>query len=164
MSDNKNTIRFDSDGNPVHGDDVTRRIGDGFTVPDGYFDRLASDMDKRLPRRDEIESPVPVFRPTLWTRVRPYVYMAAMFCGIWLMLNLFTSISNRASDGGLDLSATPSLAHAVGDEQFVEDYIIDDVSNWDILDSLVADSIDMYSLTDSIYNDNPDPNFIPDNI
>lgn len=161
MSNKQETIKFDNEGNPVHADDSAKRIADGMTVPAGYFDNLCRDMEKRLPRREEIESPLPAFKPTMWTRMRPYVYMAAMFCGIWLMLNLFTSIS-KSTESPVDLSATPALAHAVGDEDFVEDYIIDDVNNWDILDMLVADSVNVYALTDSIYNENPDPDFIPE--
>lgn len=132
-------------------------VGDGFTVPDGYFEDFARRMSEKLPRREELETPVKVLRPTLWTRVRPYVYMAAMFAGVWAMLHLFTTLTNSGADNGLSIENNPELARAASNEQFVEDYVIDDVSTWDVFDSLVADSVDMYALSDSLYNANPDP-------
>lgn len=134
-----------------------KSVGDGFTVPDGYFDDFARRMSEKLPHREELESPVKVLRPTLWTRVRPYVYMAAMFAGVWAMLHLFTTLTNSGADNGLSIENCPELARAASNEQFVEDYVIDDVSTWDVFDSLVADSVDMYALSDSLYNANPDP-------
>ena len=57
----------------------------GMSVPEGYFDSFAKNMEARLPYREEIENPQAVAeaeRPrTLWQKVRPYVYMAAMFAG-----------------------------------------------------------------------------------
>ena len=46
-------------------------------------------LPKNLPRK----LPEPVLTPitpvTKWQRVRPFVYMAAMFVGIWLMMKIF---------------------------------------------------------------------------
>jgi hypothetical protein len=80
--------------------------------------------------------------------------MAAMFAGVWCMLKMFTLMSSSESD--LSITGNPALASAVCDEQFVEDYVIDDVSNWDIYDYMIEDSIDVYNLQDSIYNANPE--------
>jgi hypothetical protein len=68
--------------------DILSRINrrDGMTVPDGWFDDFASRMADSLPERPALEnaSPAPVSR-TIWERIRPYVYMAAMFAGVWCM-------------------------------------------------------------------------------
>ena len=93
MDDPKKFIKFDKEGAPVAGDPA-KRIGDGFREPEGYFDDFVRRMEPQLPRREEVENPLPVRKPTLWTRMRPYTYMAAMFCGIWLMLQLFGIITN----------------------------------------------------------------------
>lgn len=120
---------------------------DGLTVPTGYFDDFAKRMAENLPARPELEMAMPEKR-TFWQTVRPYVYMAAMFMGVWCMLSLFTKLSS-ASDK-LSIEANPELATAVSNERFVEDYIIDDINEYDIYDSMLADSIDMQDIGDSL--------------
>jgi hypothetical protein len=70
------------------------------------------------------------------------------------MLKMFTLMSS--TEGDLSINGNTVLANAVSNEQFVEDYVIDDVSNWDIYDYMLEDSIDVYNLQDSIYNANPE--------
>ena len=36
-------------------------------------------------------------KPNLWVRVRPYVYMAAMFAGVWCMMQIF-NVANGTAD------------------------------------------------------------------
>ena len=54
-----------------------------FKVPEGYFDQFTDDLMAKLPERtfDE-EAPRKV---TLWDKVKPVVYLAAMFAGIAAM-------------------------------------------------------------------------------
>lgn len=137
--------------------DILNKINrhDGLTVPEGFFDDFAAKMAESLPERPELENPSSIVAPrSFWQRVRPYVYMAAMFGGVWCMLKVFTLFS--ANDSELSINNNPDLANAVCNEQFVEDYVIDDVSNWDIYDSMLEDSIDVYNLLDSVYNANPE--------
>ena len=73
--------------------DILSKIGKdaGFSVPDGYFDTFAEDLAKKLP--EPVLTPVqPVTR---WQRVRPFVYMAAMFVGIWLMMKIFDGFGRQ---------------------------------------------------------------------
>ena len=151
MDDPKKLIKFDKEGDPVAGDPA-KRIGDGFRDPEGYFDDFVRRMEPQLPRREEVENPLPVRKPTLWTRMRPYTYMAAMFCGIWLMLQLFGIIANSNDRVTLSIDPDSDLGKAVADERFVNEFVIDDVSNWDILDTLACDSAASFSLADSLYN------------
>jgi len=55
-----------------------------FKTPEGYFEGLSGRIMSQLPERME-ESPK---KRSLWTRVQPWVYMAAMLCGIALIFNL----------------------------------------------------------------------------
>lgn len=145
--------------------DREQRLGDGIKAPKGYFDDFATRMAAALPDRPELEQPqAQAKRPVRWTRIRPYVYMAAMFAGVWLMLHMFTLMTNNSADGGFSIGKTPDLARAVENEQFVEDYVIDDVNNWELLESMMADSISIYDLADSIYNANPDPETLPEEV
>ena len=121
---------------------------DGLTVPDGYFADFASRMAASLPERPELEKPKAAAPRSTWHRVRPYVYMAAMFAGVWCMLKMFTMFTGTSD--GLSIDDHPGLANAVSNEQFVEDYIISDISDWDIYNSMVEDSIDMTAIGDSL--------------
>ena len=59
--------------------DILTKVGKdaGFNVPEGYFADFAKKMAASLP-----EKQIPAKRkPTRWLRIRPYVYMAAMFAG-----------------------------------------------------------------------------------
>lgn len=66
----------------------------GMKVPEGYFSDLQKNVMASLP-------PYPVQRkaPQLsrWQRVKPYVYLAAMFCGIWLMMKVFHTVTQPMS-------------------------------------------------------------------
>lgn len=59
---------------------------DPFKTPEGYFENFTTGIMSQLPNvvREDLIS------VNWWHRVRPWVYMAAMFTGIALMLRLFT--------------------------------------------------------------------------
>ena len=58
----------------------------GMKVPEGYFSDLEKNIMQSLPPYKKAEKVVETSR---WQRVKPYVYLAAMFCGIWLMMKVF---------------------------------------------------------------------------
>lgn len=70
----------------------TQKRKSGFQVPEGYFENFTERMMAQLPEKEE-----EVYTPTLWQRIRPWTYMAAMFMGISLMVRLFTGLGT-ASD------------------------------------------------------------------
>ncbi|MDE6278199.1 MAG: hypothetical protein K2M06_08850 [Muribaculaceae bacterium] len=134
-----------------------RSANGGMTVPEGYFADFNRRMAASLPERPELEHPaapaVDFPRRSLWQRVRPYVYMAAMFAGIWLMLQLFNIVSHP---GDLrPMEANPVMAEALGNEDFMIDYIINDagIDQWDIIDEMAADG----SLSDCDFSGLADP-------
>ena len=62
-------------------DILLKKLGKGnsFKVPDGYFENLASEVMNKLPEKEKVvfkEEPV-----STWTRLKPLLYMAAMFVG-----------------------------------------------------------------------------------
>lgn len=123
--------------------DILNRIGrrDGMTVPEGFFDEFARRMEQTLPYRSEAEEARVVPRRTVWERIRPYAYMAAMFAGIWCMLKMFTMMS----PGNVDLSIENNrvLTDALSDDNFVYDYIIDDINDREIFEEMYDDSISL---------------------
>ncbi len=116
---------------------------DGLTVPEGYFASFAAKMTESLPQRDEAENPAGVVLPppTLWTRVRPYVYMAAMFAGVWCMLKMF-SLMSAPPDANAVVDRNPILAEALRSDSFISDYVIDDINQWDLIDEMIEDGVD----------------------
>lgn len=58
----------------------------GMKVPESYFFDLEKKILAQLPPYQEVPKTVELTR---WQRVKPYIYLAAMFCGIWLMMKVF---------------------------------------------------------------------------
>ena len=116
--------------------DILSTIGkdSGFKVPENYFSDFAEKMAKSLP--DQEIQPIP--QPTRWQRVRPFVYMAAMFAGIWCMMQIFNGISSK--DKGI---YNPEIVAGFQNEANVDDFMLHgDVSKYDILtyeDSVAAE-------------------------
>lgn len=94
--------------------DILKRIGrdSGMKVPDGYFESFTSRMAGQL-GEPEIEKEE---APTLWQRVRPWLYMAAMFAGIALMVRLFVP---EKEDGSTPVAETEVTIT----NENVEDYL-----------------------------------------
>lgn len=80
-------------------DRLNERIGrdPGFRVPDGFFEEQFARISASLPER---EAPKPV-KLSMWARVKPYIYMAAMFAGIWCTMKMFT-LMQATPDVSLD--------------------------------------------------------------
>lgn len=116
--------------------DILSTIGkdSGFKVPENYFSDFAEKMAKSLP--DQEIQPIP--QPTRWQRVRPFVYMAAMFAGIWCMMQIFNGINSK--DKGI---YNPEIVAGFQNEANVDDFMLHgDVSEYDILtyeDSVAAE-------------------------
>lgn len=82
----------------------------GFRVPDGYFEELNLKIMSSLPPYQEAPKVVELSR---WQRIKPYVYLAAMFAGIWLMMKVFHTVSTA---GDLNLDNPPAaIARAMAD-------------------------------------------------
>lgn len=118
-------------------DRVGRRTG--MTVPDGYFDDFAARMAASLPEQEwERPEAAAPRRRTVWEIVRPYVYLAAMFLGVWCMMNIFTHVSPAAP---ATIESNSVLAQAVGSDTFIDEYILDDTDSSDLLDDVWNESI-----------------------
>ena len=99
----------------------------GFKVPENYFDDFNRRMADMLP--DVEITPIDV-KPSMWQRVKPFAYMAAMFAGVWCMMSVF---SHFTASGNLD--SVRAVAEEMGDDNSnVEEFIMSGaVSDYDIL-------------------------------
>lgn len=114
----------------------------GFKVPENYFDDFNKKMAAMLP---DIEiTPVDI-KPTMWQRIKPLAYLAAMFAGVWCMMtvfNHFNGVSNVNSVG-----AVAEKLHS--DSRNLDEFIMSgSVSDYDILN--YEDSVAMSNEDGSI--------------
>ena len=113
----------------------------GFKVPENYFDDFNQRMTEMLP--DVEITPVDI-KPTMWQRVKPLVYMAAMFAGVWCMMTIFSHFTPSSN-----MDSLRAVAEELNIESNAEDFIMSGVSDYDILN--YEDSVQMSN--DSV---NPD--------
>ncbi len=112
---------------------------DGMTVPDGYFHDFAERMASELPDKQ----PAVVEMPrSLWQKTRPYIYLAAMFAGIWCMLQMFAMMGGTGVSGAITPDNNPVLADAIDNDSFMDDYYYMAVDEYDLYDDLYAAGMD----------------------
>lgn len=123
--------------------ELKNRIGkdNPFKVPDGYFENLVPEIMKQLPETEVYEAK----EISLWERVKPWVYMVAMFCGIMFGLRVMMKGQTVHSENEMEnISSADSI-------QGIPDEYIDP-----ILDQTMMDDYTLYMyLTDAdteIYN------------
>lgn len=125
--------------------DILAGIGrrSGMTVPEGYFENFAERMKAMLPEQPEIPVEQAPAKINVWQRLRPYVYMAAMFAGVWLMMKMFTSLSGDSNS----LENKPALVSALSKADFPEKYYaVDNVDDYSILDELYDEGVEVEDL------------------
>lgn len=69
-------------------DELVKKYGtkNPFMVPEGYFENFSKELMNRLPEKEQVSAPETI---STWQRVKPWVYMAAMFCGLMLSVRVF---------------------------------------------------------------------------
>lgn len=149
--------------------DILNKVNrnDGMTVPEGYFEDFAAKMTASLPER-EWEKPK-VLPRSVWQRVRPYIYLAAMFMGVWCMMKMFDLM--RSDSYGLSIENNPVMTAALGNDHFINDYFINecDVNDYQLMQDLYETGFDPSSYNDDLsddeagmYEDDPDSASIPE--
>ncbi|MDE7387739.1 MAG: hypothetical protein K2M97_00645 [Muribaculaceae bacterium] len=111
---------------------------DGMTVPEGYFADFALRMEAALPEPEVAVAEKP---RTRWQIIRPYAYLAAMFAGIWCMLQMFAIMGGTSASISPD--SNPVLAEAIGDDDFMDDYYYMSVDEMDLMEDLYASGLDL---------------------
>ena len=114
----------------------------GFKVPENYFEDFNKRMTAMLP--DVEITPVDI-KPTMWQRVKPLAYLAAMFAGVWCMMSIFSHFSASGN-----MNSVGAIAEKMAeDKNNVEDFIMSGaVSDYDLLN--YEDSVAMSNEEDFI--------------
>ena len=98
-----------------------------FSTPKGYFENFTDDLMKQLPEKEAIE-PSEI---SIWNRVKPWIYMAAMFCGI--MFSIHILMEDRQTDYNSDGIGSISELPDEYIEPIVEQTMMDDYTLYQYL-------------------------------
>ena len=109
-------------------EDILNQVGQktGYKVPDGYFEQFSARMIEQLPEKQLPEPEI----VTTWQKLRPYIYMAAMFAGIWLMLQVFVAPI---------IDADKQMTAAIEHDEDLEEYMLYSMDEYTIFETLYAD-------------------------
>ncbi len=112
-------------------DEIRRKCGtkNPFSVPEGYFEDFTQQLMEKLPERTPS---VPVTtKVTPWQRVKPWLYLAAMFCGLmfgfrYLVGNPEQTNSTALSDNELkqQYSESDEYIESILNNSMMDDYTI----------------------------------------
>ncbi len=88
--------------------DIFKKVGtkNPFQVPEGYFESFTQELMSKLPEK---EAYMPEPEVNLWTRVKPWLYMTAMFVGIMLSVRIFVG-EPRKKDFPISVAEAESLS------------------------------------------------------
>lgn len=120
-------------------DILTEKIGKdaGFRVPEGYFEALPGKIMAQLPPVEAAPAPATLTR---WQRLRPYIYMAAMFAGIWCMMKIFHTVSSSPE---ISLSNPPeAIAMAMQEIDDPAFYIPEEFDYESLMESELPEGVD----------------------
>lgn len=115
----------------------------GMTVPEGFFDDFAKRMTDSLPDIPANAAEPPRSR---WMQLRPYVYMAAMFAGIWCMMKMFGMLSSSADLTNIENH--PNVIAACNNDAFVNDHIYPNVDQYDLINDIYSENVDLSVIFD----------------
>lgn len=94
-----------------------------FTVPEGYFENLTQNIMASLPEQESIYSTRITVTP--WMRIRPYMYAAAAFAGIFFCIKAAIGITSR-NDVGIAQTEETTIYSDEYIDSFLETAMIDD--------------------------------------
>lgn len=115
-------------------EDIGNRVP--FTVPENYFSEVNKTIMANLPEKE----PAVIAPVTLWDKTKPWVYMAAMFFGLFFTIRVLvttstpTSIANENFWSDVEISEEEFFDYI--EDQFVEESYYNLVNNQDYLNSL----------------------------
>ena len=121
---------------------VDRRSG--MTVPDDYFANFARQMMQQLPEKEFESTDKKILPRTWWQRCRPYVYLAAMFAGIWCMMKVFNDIGSRTAD--MSIENNPVMASVLSSDHFYDYYSTDNVDEYDLMEEMYNEGVTLENL------------------
>ena len=96
-----------------------------FSVPEGYFEGFTDDFMTRLPEKHAEEEEAK--KISFSERMKPLLYLAAMFVGAVILINIINYSKKDSSNGSNGISVVSSVGDATdsGDDAEFLEYIED---------------------------------------
>ena len=106
-------------------DNILKKVGteNAFRVPEGYFENFNSELMNRLPEKEKLAFEQK--EPTMWERVKPWAYMAAMFVGAALSIRVASSDRTPAATDRMAADETETEMEYINmavDNSMLDDY------------------------------------------
>ncbi len=101
-----------------------------FTVPEGYFNNLTAQIMDSLPEKREEKRTSPT-NLKVWKKISPWVYMAAMICGMTFGIRFFIEYNTPRMD-----STTTAHKNAETVSLSEEDILVSSVSDYELYEYL----------------------------
>ena len=95
-----------------------------FSVPEGYFDNLTQNIMAALPEQEQLYSTHITVTP--WMRIRPYLYAAAAFTGIFFCIKAALMISSSNDNVQMAQAEETTIYTDEYIDSFLETAMIDD--------------------------------------
>lgn len=87
-----------------------------FRVPEGYFDNFTKELMDRLPEKSVAEPP----KISLYNRIQPWLYMAAVFAGLLVLFHVLNYTAGISKEGGSVTVMTSTSDKIVNEEEDAE--------------------------------------------
>lgn len=94
-----------------------------FNVPDGYFDDFANKMQEYTQGHQPaptLHVEEPAKRPTMFARIKPYLYLAAMFGGLFFGIKVFEYSKTLSKPAATEKTASQAQTTGSEDEYINE--------------------------------------------
>ncbi len=103
-------------------DNILRKVGTGnpFKVPEGYFENLTSEVMNKLPEKEK--TTLKIKEPTMWDRVKPWIYMAAMFAGAALIIRVASGEHKKTDEVAVSTDMEDQYINTVLSGSMIDDY------------------------------------------
>ena len=111
-------------------DNILRKVGTSnpFRVPENYFENFTQELMNKLPEKEPLSL---MSEPTLWQRVKPWIYMTAMFVGIMLSVRIFVGEPQK-NDFPISLAEAANLPSEEW-ETLIRRTLVDDYTLYELL-------------------------------
>lgn len=95
--------------------------GNPFKVPQGYFEDFTRNLMAQLSEKEETATEEEMLEPsiTLWQRIKPLLYMAAMFIGMILCVRVV--LGEKATDFNSTMECSIASEHSLMDFEQISD-------------------------------------------
>lgn len=116
-----------------------------FRVPEGYMAGLTNQIMDRLPELQKEEEPQSV---SLMDRIRPWLYLAAVFIGMGLFFRVIVDADKSVNQASVDSLLVQSEVSEAAVEAIDADISADDADYFEYIEDQYNDYLLQESLTD----------------